>query len=722
MNILILIINIFFSIIYPNDYVWPNDYDGNITATFSEPRARRFHAGIDVRTFGEIGSNLYAIDSGHIHRIKISPNSYGKAIYLKLDNDNNIILYSHLNHFNNEIENLVSQLYQKYGSSFFDHTLTREQYIKINRGDIIGYTGDTGSLSGPHLHFEIRNENNEPINPLDYYKIKDSTPPLAKSVTIIPLSNKTWINGIQDYKNFELKKINSNKYVIEDTLSVIGEFGIALETYDKIDNLSFKYGIYKIDLLIDNIPIYSMQFDNYSFSEDHLIYTAIDYSLLQEGNISHRLFNTTSNDLSFIKSNNNGKIIIDNKTHNMIINIYDINNNITQIQGVLIGKSLNNINIKIDNKNAIIKTNELFNKEIFLNVTSKYTNIENDIGNFTELADGNFKINNYNNNLDIIEYYIKDNNGIKSRKSFYISNNQNPYDIKGEIHTKHLDSGLIIEFHEKEFSGYNPKLEITSNSITEDYLLYRKDKNILSSKILNINKIEKVAIIYNTQPMIVFNKDVATLSPGHENEIEFNNYNIRLTENSFYNKILIICSENKLYKYNKKLSNISNPITIEPDEIPFKKAIQLEYKIEDCNNCGFYKFYEKENKWNYIKTIYNEGKITTNITNGGTFCVLQESDKPNITNLSPAINSTYKRTNLKRIKFNAEDVLSGVDPYSIEIKVDGKKLFFDYIKYRNLISAKLNQSLSIGKHTIDIIITDKVNNKNNIKGEFTIIE
>ena len=34
-----------------------------ITANFCEPRTHRFHAGIDVRTFGEIGSNLYAIDS-----------------------------------------------------------------------------------------------------------------------------------------------------------------------------------------------------------------------------------------------------------------------------------------------------------------------------------------------------------------------------------------------------------------------------------------------------------------------------------------------------------------------------------------------------------------------------------------------------------------------------------------------------------------------------------
>ena len=35
--------------------MWPNDYNGKITANFCEPRTHRFHAGIDVRTFGEIG-------------------------------------------------------------------------------------------------------------------------------------------------------------------------------------------------------------------------------------------------------------------------------------------------------------------------------------------------------------------------------------------------------------------------------------------------------------------------------------------------------------------------------------------------------------------------------------------------------------------------------------------------------------------------------------------
>ena len=180
-------------------------------------------------------------------------------------------------------------------------------------------------------------------------------------------------------------------------------------------------------------------------------------------------------------------------------------------------------------KNTIIKTDELFDSEIFLNVTSKYDDIENYISNFTRLTDRTFKINNYNEELNIIEYYIKDKSGIKSKKSFFSPNNQNPYDIKGNIYTKHLDSGLIIEFHEKEFSGYIPKLEITANGIIKNHLLYRKEKNILSSKIINLKKIEKIAIIYDTQPEIVFNEYFTTLFPEYENEIEFNKYNIKLS-------------------------------------------------------------------------------------------------------------------------------------------------------------------------------------------------
>ena len=38
----------------------------------------------------------------------------------------------------------------------------------MKRGDIIGYVGNTGRSAGPHLHYEIFNDDQR-INPLNFY-------------------------------------------------------------------------------------------------------------------------------------------------------------------------------------------------------------------------------------------------------------------------------------------------------------------------------------------------------------------------------------------------------------------------------------------------------------------------------------------------------------------------------------------------------------------------
>ena len=254
MNNKLILLFLYLNVIFSQDttqYLWPANTQKALTTIFGEERSRRFHAGIDVRTFGKIGTALYAIESGYISRIKISPNGYGKALYLKLD-DGNTIVYAHLDKFHESIEQKVLNIRENKKTNFIDEYLSTKE-LKFKRGDIIGYAGDTGSISGPHLHFEIRNENGLPMNPLkNHYSIEDTLKPHAKSIAFIPLDRSCYINGVQDYTIIDLIKTNDYKYVINDTISIIGNFGLALEVDDKINNQPFNFNIYEIELMIDN--------------------------------------------------------------------------------------------------------------------------------------------------------------------------------------------------------------------------------------------------------------------------------------------------------------------------------------------------------------------------------------------------------------------------------------------------------------------------------------
>ena len=62
---------------------------------------------------------------------------------------------------------------------------------KVKRGDVVGFVGNTGKSTAPHLHYEVRVKN-RPVNPAHYY-FEDLTPDQYEEMIYISSnSNQTF--------------------------------------------------------------------------------------------------------------------------------------------------------------------------------------------------------------------------------------------------------------------------------------------------------------------------------------------------------------------------------------------------------------------------------------------------------------------------------------------------------------------------------------------------
>ena len=278
-SILLLHILCFSQEKYPKDYfIQPLDIPILLSGSFGELRSNHFHAGIDIKTQGKEGLNVFATADGYISRIKVQQFGYGKAIYITHPNGFTTV-YGHLSKFADKIEKYVKLIQYKKENYTTGNLYFKKDKFSVKKGEIIAYSGDTGGSGGPHLHYEIRDtETEHVINPLLFgLKVEDTTAPTFQALKVYALSSDARIN--QQRKNFQIpiKNIGIGKYIADRiTASSVISFGV--NVFDRFNKAPNKNGVYSLEMLVNGQRFYYHDVETFSFSESKFLNLHIDYT------------------------------------------------------------------------------------------------------------------------------------------------------------------------------------------------------------------------------------------------------------------------------------------------------------------------------------------------------------------------------------------------------------------------------------------------------------
>ncbi|QIE58553.1 M23 family metallopeptidase [Rasiella rasia] len=324
----------------PKDYFSdPLDIPIILSGSFGELRSNHFHSGLDIKTQQKEGFPVFAPADGYVKRIKVAHYGYGKALYLQHPNGYTTV-YAHLQRYAGNIQKYVKEKqYAKESYEFED--FPKNTYLPVKKGEIIGYTGNSGSSGGPHLHFEIRDPGSRPMNPMLFgVEIPDTKIPLVNSVFAYPTGEGAHVDNNGNRKKLRLIKQKDGSYKAEK-ISACGKIGFGVSTYDQQNGASNKNGVYKIKTSFNGTEKFEVLFEKFSFAETRYLNRFIDYNYFKTNKSRvQKLFRESNNPLSIItQEDNNGYITVeDGFTSDYTIDITDYKGNNIRIVVPIEGK------------------------------------------------------------------------------------------------------------------------------------------------------------------------------------------------------------------------------------------------------------------------------------------------------------------------------------------------------------------------------------------------
>lgn len=310
----------------------------SLAGNYAELRKNHFHMGLDFRTDNKENYEVFAAEDGYISRMLISPNGYGKALYINHPQLGLTTVYAHLNEFKPDIQDWLDKTQYALQVNTIDTSLS-PYLFPVKKGQWIALSGNTGSSSGPHLHFEVRNMSTEKtINPQVFYpKIKDDIAPILSKIILYDVRQTSNFLIAYDKKEIDsqIVEVNSNS------------IGIAISTYDLMDGSPNVFGIYALRIYADDVLTYQLKFDSLDFRWQSHIKAISDYGISYK-DVYKGFYEKCSFNLSDSSSENGIIRLEDYTTKKIRIEVYDFKGNMATSNFQIVPKLSRHTLTKLD--------------------------------------------------------------------------------------------------------------------------------------------------------------------------------------------------------------------------------------------------------------------------------------------------------------------------------------------------------------------------------------
>lgn len=686
---------LFATAVMGQEYIWPTDASQLFTSSFAESRSGRFHAGFDVKTWGKTGYPIYAVRDGYISRIRVSPFGYGRALYLTLDTGE-IAVYGHLEKFSDEVEAYV-KAEQKRRNLYEIQLSPKSSQFRVKQGDIIALSGESG-VGYPHLHFELRDAASNPMNPLlKGYRVVDTIAPQIIKILIQPLDALSSVNGDFIPKLFWATPVGNGQYKVNDTIVVSGRIGFGIDTFDQMDSVSNKFGIYRNELYIDEQLLFATQYDKFVYAVNNHFNLDRDYRqrIYGNGNI-YNLFLDIGNKLSFYSKQEPYSGVVDFfNSAGEDSSLVDVEQIIEILPGVL----------RLDGGSH---TFTILAADFWGNV-SKVTG--------RLVVDGQSLLARENvTSLDSIYGPVPPNSTI------LLDNENQPAPQK--------DIKIAAEFYDRYCRiQLFPRKPLLGEPIVSGWLcsgktyqmpLFQRSSYFVGAWPLSDCDIGPLplSITYITQAgdTLMQNEwiDFSTVPRSQIKSIRTEDgiCTLDFATNSLFKDIFV--RTKVLAPSNKRNYDIvGNFYRIDPIDVPLDKGATLSLAYSDStilpNKLGLYKV---NDKMNFVgnELHINNRSISAHISSFGIYTLVRDVEPPVIYSLWPA-NGSRSQNSVPTLRCVFEDKLSGIGSESSRIlKLNGEKVIAEYDPEAMAIFYTPEEVLPKGQHTVEIFLKDRCGN------------